>query len=151
MVLMVSLLIHGLKDKTLVDLFHLNVPEFQVGKVRFPGGKPTQAVGRGAPLSVKTPANTIRTIFKTPQNGVPFPTTLLLIQPPPFPPPKSVHWRTFSCPKIAYFDGITMNYALFENMCRNLRFCAICTIQSYPKRLLLPIGARIWRFYMHSL
>jgi len=30
MVLMVSLRIHVLKDKTLVDRFYLNVPEFQV-------------------------------------------------------------------------------------------------------------------------
>jgi hypothetical protein len=36
MVLMVSLRIHVLKDKTLVDRFHLNVPEFQVGNSAFP-------------------------------------------------------------------------------------------------------------------
>ena len=36
---MVSLRIHVLKDKTLVDRFHLNVPEFQVGNRAFPWGQ----------------------------------------------------------------------------------------------------------------
>jgi hypothetical protein len=46
MVLMVSLLIHALEDKILVEIcFQLNVPEFQVGNSALLRGRPTQAVG----------------------------------------------------------------------------------------------------------
>jgi hypothetical protein len=60
MVLMVSLRIHVLKDKTLVEnRFPRNVPEFQVGnRALSQGGKPPQAVGRGAPFERQTPTNT---------------------------------------------------------------------------------------------
>jgi hypothetical protein len=55
MVLIVSLRIHVLKDKTLVDRFHLNVPEFQVGNRAFPRGQAHAGCGATAPLSVKIP------------------------------------------------------------------------------------------------
>jgi hypothetical protein len=55
MVLMVSLRIHVLKDKTLVDRFHLNVPEFQVGNSALPRGKPTRQ-GARSPVERQTPA-----------------------------------------------------------------------------------------------
>ena len=45
MVLMVSLRIHVLKDKTLVDGFHLNVPEFQLGNSALPQGQAHAARG----------------------------------------------------------------------------------------------------------
>jgi len=45
MVLMVSLRIHVLEDKTLVDCFPPNVPEFQVGNSAFPWGQAHAARG----------------------------------------------------------------------------------------------------------
>ena len=52
---MVSLRIHVLKDKTLVDRFYLNVPEFQVGNSALPWGQAHAGCGATAPLSVKIP------------------------------------------------------------------------------------------------
>jgi len=51
MVLMVSLRIHVLKDKTLVDGFHLNVPDSGWEQCVTRGASPRRLWGDGAPLS----------------------------------------------------------------------------------------------------
>ena len=82
---------------------------------------------------------TIRTHLKTPQNGVPFIVPLLPPQPLPFPPPKSVHLRTFSPENCIPFAIKRQILRYFQNMCRKSLKCATCPVPDTPKS---PIGAQ---------
>ena len=97
---MVSLLIHVLKDKTLVETASPERAGVSGREQCVTLGKPTQAAGRAAPLSVKPPVATIRTHFKTPQNGVPFIVPLL-----PTPRVPETEFRCKPC-RIVYPGGI---------------------------------------------